>query len=64
MICRVVELVLKDPSATERVEKYNPEFIKPARPFMRMRYSEAIEWLCTRGIKTADGKDHVFGDDM
>jgi len=29
-----------------------------------MRYSEAIDWLRERGIKTGEGNDHVFGDDM
>lgn len=64
IICRVIDLVLQDPSASESIKKYNPEFTNPARPLMRMRYSVAIDWLRARDIKTADGKDHVFGDDM
>lgn len=31
---------------------------------MRMRYSEAIDWLREKGIKTDEDKEHEFGDDM
>jgi asparaginyl-tRNA synthetase len=55
---------LENPNAAEFIEKYNPGFEKPSRPFMRMRYSDAIDWLRERGIKNEDGNDHTFGDDM
>lgn len=64
IICQVIDLILDDTIAAAKIKQYNPEFKKPARPFMRMRYSDAIEWLRTRGIKTSEGEDHVFGDDM
>jgi aspartyl/asparaginyl-tRNA synthetase len=64
IVCRVIVLVLEDPFAKDCIKKYNPEFTKPARPFMRMRYSDAINWLRARGIQTPEGQDHVFGDDM
>lgn len=64
IICRVIDLTLENPIAAEAIKKYHPEFTKPSRPFLRMRYSEAIDWLRERGIKTGEGKDHVFGDDM
>lgn len=64
LMCRVIDLILENPVAAESIKKYNPEFTKPMRPFMRMRYSDAIEWLRERGIKTAEGNNHVFGDDM
>ena len=64
VICRVVELTLEDPVAAAAIKKYNPDFKPPSRPFMRMRYADAIEWLREHGIKNTEGNDHVFGDDM
>lgn len=64
VICRVVDLTLEDPVAAAKIKEYNPEFTKPARPFLRMRYTDAIQWLRNRNIKNADGNDHEFGDDM
>jgi asparaginyl-tRNA synthetase len=64
LICRVIDLTLENPIAANAIKTYNPEFTKPSRPFLRMRYSEAIDWLRAKGIKTEDGNDHVFGDDM
>lgn len=64
IICRVIDLTLENPTAKAAIEKYHPEFKPPQRPFMRMRYAEAIEWLQNKGIKNTEGNDHVFGDDM
>ncbi|KAI8675364.1 Asparagine--tRNA ligase [Fusarium keratoplasticum] len=64
VICRVIDLALENPIAAEAIKKYNPEFKKPERPFMRMRYSDAIDWLRERGIKNEEGNDHTFGDDI
>ncbi|KAK0388962.1 hypothetical protein NLU13_2539 [Sarocladium strictum] len=64
IICRVIDLVLENPTAAAAIEKYHPEFKKPQRPFMRMRYSDAIDWLREKGIKNTEGTDHVFGDDI
>ncbi|KAH7200236.1 hypothetical protein DER44DRAFT_790009 [Fusarium oxysporum] len=64
VICRVIDLTLENPVAAEAIKKYNPDFEKPSRPFLRMRYSDAIDWLRERGIKNEDGNDHTFGDDI
>ncbi|KAJ9218178.1 hypothetical protein DTO166G4_44 [Paecilomyces variotii] len=64
LICRVIDLTFEDPVAAELIKKYNPEFKKPARPFLRMRYADAIKWLVEHGIKREDGNDHEFGDDI
>ncbi|KAK7402881.1 hypothetical protein QQX98_011366 [Neonectria punicea] len=58
------QLTLETPKAAEAIKKHNPDFSKPPRPFLRMRYSDAIEWLRERGIKNEEDKDHVFGDDF
>jgi asparaginyl-tRNA synthetase len=65
MITRVIDLVLEDPLATAAIKKYNPDFVKPTKgAFLRMRYSEAIEWLREREILNEEGNPHTFGDDM
>ena len=64
LICRVIDLTMDNPTAAGIIKMYNAEFTKPSRPFLRMRYSEAIDWLREKGIKNEEGNDHVFGDDM
>ncbi|KAI9368272.1 hypothetical protein BJX61DRAFT_537387 [Aspergillus egyptiacus] len=64
VICRVLGLVLADPVAKPIIEKLNPDFKTPSRPFLRMKYSEAIEWLREHEIPNEEGKPHEFGDDI
>lgn len=42
----------------------NPDFKAPARPFRRMRYNEAIEWLNAHSAMDENGVPHVFGTDI
>jgi asparaginyl-tRNA synthetase len=48
------------------IKELNPEFKVPARPFRRMRYADAIDWLNAQDppILNEDGNLHVFGDDI
>ncbi|KAH6850360.1 hypothetical protein B0I37DRAFT_307683 [Chaetomium sp. MPI-CAGE-AT-0009] len=66
MISRVVDKVLADETMSAYVKTLNPGFQKPSRPFMRMKYEEAIEWLNKQDppIPNEDGNPHVFGDDI
>lgn len=66
MISRVVDKVLADETMRGYVETLNPGFQKPTRPYMRMKYEEAIEWLNKQDppILNEDGNPHVFGDDI
>ena len=64
VMCRVIELTLADPVIMGYLEELNPGFIAPERPFKRMKYAEAIDWLREHGIKTDEGEDHQFGDDI
>lgn len=64
VISRVIEIVLSDPHASSFVKQLNPDFKPPERPFKRMRYSEAIEWLREHEILNEDGEPHKFGDDI
>ncbi|KAI9883948.1 MAG: hypothetical protein M1823_004258 [Watsoniomyces obsoletus] len=64
LIVSVMEFVLSDPEGRVLVEQLNSDFKVPERPFMRMRYAEAIEWLNEHNIPKEDGSPHVFGDDI
>ncbi|KAK4639613.1 hypothetical protein QC761_709870 [Podospora bellae-mahoneyi] len=66
LICRVVDKVLANPTSAAYLKLLNPGFQKPSRPFMRMRYADAIDWLNTQEepILNEEGKPHVFGDDI
>lgn len=64
VMCRVVDLLFEDPRIAEFIKQRNPDFQKPTRPFKRMRYSEAIDWLREHDIKNEDGNPHTFGDDI
>ncbi|EFX02730.1 asparaginyl-tRNA synthetase [Grosmannia clavigera kw1407] len=66
MICAVVDAVLADPAGRELVQLLNPGFVKPARPFRRMRYADAIDWLNAQDppVPNEFGQPHVFGDDI
>lgn len=60
----VIELALADPKTKAAVHELNPGFKVPERPFMRMKYSDAIEWLNQHDILNEEGAPHVFGDDI
>ncbi|KAL4957982.1 hypothetical protein BDW69DRAFT_155097 [Aspergillus filifer] len=64
VLCRVLEIVLADPVAKPIIETLNPEFKMPSRPFLRMKYSDAIEWLREHDIPNEEGEPHKFGDDI
>lgn len=65
LICNTLEILMADPLIKECVLSLNPEFCIPKRPFKRMRYSEALEWLSANGIvKDSDDSPYVFGDDI
>ncbi|KAJ5432375.1 Asparagine--tRNA ligasecytoplasmic [Penicillium daleae] len=64
MICRVIELLLADPEASRYITTLNPDFKPPSRPFKRMKYSDAIDWLVAHDIPNEEGQTHTFGDDI
>ena len=76
VICRVIDLVLDDPDIAGMIkwlretEKEREGFVKPSefkrptRPFKRMKYAEAIEWLKEHNIPNEEGQPHAFGDDI
>ncbi|KAI0396892.1 asparaginyl-tRNA synthetase [Xylariaceae sp. FL0594] len=66
VICRVIDIVLDNPTIAAHLKELNPTFQKPSRPFMRMKYVDAIDWLNAQDppILNEDGNPHVFGDDI
>ena len=64
VMSKVIELALADPKIQKLIYDLNPDFKVPERPFMRMRYSDAIDWLREHDIPNEEGKPHEFGDDI
>jgi asparaginyl-tRNA synthetase len=66
IMCRVIDTVFQDEEIASFIKELNPNFTKPARPFMRMKYADAIDWLNAQDppILNEDGNPHVFGDDI
>ncbi|KAI0450978.1 hypothetical protein F5B21DRAFT_517038 [Xylaria acuta] len=64
MMCRVLEIVMADPVIADYIKNLNPDFKLPERPFMRMKYADAIEWLREHEIPNEEGQPHTFGDDI
>ncbi|RWA11939.1 hypothetical protein EKO27_g3181 [Xylaria grammica] len=64
MMCRVLEIVMADPTIASYIKNLNPDFQLPERPFMRMKYEDAIKWLQEHEILNEEGQPHTFGDDI
>ncbi|CAN6674924.1 asparagine--tRNA ligase, cytoplasmic [Trichomonascus vanleenenianus] len=64
LLCNTVDKILADPVAGPLVKQLNPNFKVPARPFKRMQYIEALEWLNEHGIPNEEGEKFKFGDDI
>ena len=64
VMCRVLDVTMADPVVNQYIMDLNPEFKVPERPFKRMKYQEAIDWLVEHNIPNEDGEPHKFGDDI
>lgn len=60
----VIGIALADPKTKKAVYDLNPDFKIPERPFMRMKYADAITWLRDHDIKNEEDQPHQFGDDI
>jgi len=63
LICDVVDRVLKSPYGNI-VYELNPNFVPPKKPFRRMQYVEAIQWLKDNDYKKEDGTYYEIGEDI
>lgn len=64
VISTVVQNTLANPIVKKQIYDLNPSFQVPERPFLRMKYSEAITWLREHDIRNEDGEPHQVGDDI
>jgi asparaginyl-tRNA synthetase len=64
LVCRVIDITLSDPAMAKSIAELNPDFKPPSRPFKRMRYADAIDWLVEHDIPNEEGQPHAFGDDI
>ncbi|ORX47747.1 asparaginyl-tRNA synthetase [Hesseltinella vesiculosa] len=64
MICDTIDRVWADAPTRELIEQLNPTFQPPSRPFMRMKYADAITYLKEHDIKKEDGSYYQFGEDI
>lgn len=64
LISDVIKRLLEDPVASEIIRELNPEFKAPEVPFLRMDYSEAIDYLKKNNITKDDGSFYEFGEDI
>lgn len=63
LIVDVVERILASPLG-HLVYEFNPNFKAPKRPFHRMNYTSAIEYLRKHNITKEDGSYYEFGEDI
>lgn len=63
LVVDVVDRVLDSPDG-QLVYDLNPDFVRPKKPFKRMPYTEAIEFLRKNNITKDDGSFYEFGDDI
>lgn len=64
VMCTVIDIILANPQISQLVYELNKDFKAPERPFKRMKYADAIDWLVEHDIKNEDGEQHKFGDDI
>lgn len=63
LVCDVVDRVMSSPIA-DLVKEINPGFVIPKRPFRRMNYTDAIEYLKQNNITKPDETCYEFGEDI
>nr|CAG4646116.1 EOG090X030S [Macrothrix elegans] len=63
LVVDVSQRVMSSPYA-DLVRELNPNFEVPKKPFKRMNYSEAIEYLKENNITKDDGSFYEFGEDI
>ncbi|EMR10025.1 asparagine-tRNA ligase [Pneumocystis murina B123] len=63
-LCLSLDILLDNSLARSLIEYLNPRFEKPQKPFLRMKYEDAIKYCNEHNILNTNGELHVFGDDI
>ena len=64
LVCDTIARVMAIPEAKRLLLELNPTFQPPKRPFRRMPYADAIQWLKDHDVKKDDGTFYEFGEDI
>lgn len=64
LICDVIDRIMADEPTRRLIEQLNPDFKPPERPFLRMKYADAIKYLKENNITKEDGSFYEFGEDI
>lgn len=64
VMCTVIDTALANLGIKKLIYELNPKFQIPERPFLRMKYSDAINWLREHDVANENGQPHEFGDDI
>ncbi|KAJ8660958.1 asparagine-tRNA ligase [Lichtheimia ornata] len=64
LVCDVIDRIMANEPTRQLIEQLNPGFKPPARPFLRMKYADAIQYLKDNDIKKEDGTFYEFGEDI
>ncbi|CAG8581163.1 4979_t:CDS:2 [Funneliformis mosseae] len=64
LICDTISRVLAHEPTRKLVYQLHPDFVPPKRPFLRMDYKDAVQYLKDHDIKKEDGSFYEFGEDI
>ena len=64
LITDVIDRVVKDEAAGPIIKEFNPDFVPPVKPFLRLDYGDAIKYLREHNITKEDGTFYEFGEDI
>ncbi|TPX32790.1 asparagine---tRNA ligase [Synchytrium microbalum] len=64
MVVGVIDRIMASPTHKKLLESLNPGFQPPKKPFRRMQYSEAIQWLRDHNVTKDNGDFYEFGEDI